>query len=62
MAETKLVAKARGLSSLRFVVFPYNIEVLPREEVRALAEKACQEIVSLLTQGAPVKAQAATSS
>ena len=45
-----MVARSRGLASLRFVVFPRGIATLSPDEIKAATDKVFGEIVTLLIQ------------
>ncbi len=46
----KLVAQSGGVSDLPLMIFPWNNDVLPEEELRQLTDKAFTEVVAALTK------------
>jgi hypothetical protein len=45
----RLVAQSGGISDLPLIIFPWNNDVLPEEELRQLTDKAFEEVVASLT-------------
>ena len=43
-------ADARGMPDVPMVTLPHSVEFLPEEELRAVADKAFEEVIDLLTQ------------
>ena len=52
LIEAQMIAKSYGVPSLRMIVLPHNIELLPSEEIEAITDKVCEEAIMLLTQPA----------
>ena len=51
IAQSEVIAKSRGIR-LKYVVFPRTIDGMPPEEIEAETDKACEEIIKLLSQPA----------
>ena len=49
--EAQMIAKSRGML-LKYVTFPRTINTMPVEEIEAETDRACKEIVKLLSQSA----------
>lgn len=46
----RLVAQSGGISDLPLIIFPWNNDVLPEEELWKLTDKAFEEVVASLTK------------
>lgn len=47
------VAKAQGMPDLKIVVVPPEVDFMPKEELRVVADKAFDEASAAVTQSAP---------
>ena len=51
IAQSEVIAKSRGIR-LKYTVFPRTIDSMTPEEIEAETDRACEEIVKLLSQPA----------
>ena len=51
IAQSEVIAKSRGMR-LKYAVFPRTIDSMTPEEIEAETDRACEEIVTLLSQPA----------
>lgn len=49
----RTVAKAKGVSTMPIIALPHNVEFMPEEELKAVAEKAFQDVVKSLSGSGP---------
>ena len=50
----KLVAQSGGVPDLPLIIFPWNNDVLPEEELRQLTDNAFKEVIASLTKARAV--------